>query len=394
MSRFLFNPYREQAPQWGAEVTAPFASPDVLDLHKSLDAYHPTPLVSLPSLARRLGVGKILVKDESQRFGLKAFKALGASYAIYKFLHRHYKARGWFVSLPRNFYRNPGAIEPNQFTFCTATDGNHGRGVAWTARQIRQQAVIFMPANTVPSRVDNIEMEGARVVMIDGSYDDTVAAMAGQAKAHGWQIISDMSWPGYEKIPRWIMAGYLTLFDEVGWSLGPKEKVDVVIIQGGCGALAGTASWFYNKNYGSSRARLVAVEPIDADCLMASIGSEEGTICSLTGGQHSIMAGLNCGTPSPVAWPLIRSGFDLFLTVSDQMAIEAMRAYYHSQGNDPAIVSGESGAAGLAALMSLMTEPSMLPARENLELTPETTVLLLNTEGDTDPEHFAQVIAC
>ncbi|MCP4686393.1 MAG: diaminopropionate ammonia-lyase [bacterium] len=393
MSRFLVNPHREQDPSWGDEVSAPFQASDVFDLHNSLDAYKPTPLVSLPYLARSLGVGNIYVKDESHRFGLKAFKALGATYAIYRFLLRHYRAQGRFVSQPRNFYRNRGAIGEGEFTFCTATDGNHGRGVAWTARQLQQKAVIFVPSDTVVSRVDSIEIEGARVVKVDGTYDDTVAAAAEQAEANGWQIISDTSWPGYEDIPRWIMAGYSTLFNEIDRSLGPKERIDVAFIQAGVGSLAGTAAWHYNQVSGTSRPRLVSVEPSDAGCLLESIASTDGQVSTLTGGQHSIMAGLNCGTPSPVAWSLIRSGFDLFLTVPDQAAVEAMRTFHHAQGGDPPIVSGESGAAGLAALTRLKTDKALLPAREQLNLTDETSVLLLNTEGDTDPAHYGQVIA-
>lgn len=393
MCRFLKNPYREENPKWTPEVTAPFESREITDLHRSLDVYRPTPLVSLPELARQLGVGKIFVKDESKRFGLKAFKALGGTYAVYRFLSRYYKERGKFVSLARNFYRNTGAIEPGKFTFCTATDGNHGRGVAWTARLLRQRAVIFMPANTVASRVENIEMEGARVVKIDGTYDETVAAMAEQAGANGWQIISDMSWAGYEEIPRWIMAGYTTLFEEIDKSLGPKENLDLAVIPAGCGALAGTAAWHYNRTLGTSRPGLLAVEPADADCIMASIASKNGSICSLRGGQHSIMAGLNCGTPSPVAWPLIKSGFDFFLTIPDRAAVAAMRTYGRPLGEDEAIISGESGAAGLAALTTLMTSESMLAARERVGLNSESSVLLLNTEGDTDPEHYARAMA-
>lgn len=392
MCRFFENPYREVDPDWEPSVTAPFESRDTLDLHRSLDAYKPTPLVSLPHLARTLGVGKLLVKDESLRFGLNAFKALGSTYAIFKFLHRHYKEQGKFVSLARDFYRNTGAIEPGKFTFCTATDGNHGRGVAWTARQLRQQSVIFVPANTVSSRVLNIEREGARVVTVDGTYDDTVAAMAEQAEVNGWSIISDMSWPGYEEIPRWIMAGYTTLFAEIDRAIGPKDKVDIAFIPSGCGALAGTAAWHYNKVLGTSRPRLVSVEPSDADCLLQSIESEGGLICSLDGGQTSIMAGLNCGTPSPAAWPLIKSGFDLFMTISDVAAIEAMRTYHRPGGEDPSIISGESGAATLAGLSTLMSGESMAPARENLGLTPDATVLLLNTEGDTDSDHYRRVV--
>jgi len=392
MCRFFENPYRIVDPEWEPSITAPFETHQVLDLHRSLDAYKPTPLVSLPHLAQRLGVRKILVKDESHRFGLKAFKALGSTYAIFKYLHRYYKERGKFVSLARDFYRNIGAVEPGKFTFCTATDGNHGRGVAWTARQLRQQSVIFVPANTVESRVRNIEMESARVIRIDGTYDDTVAAMAEEAEANGWPIISDMSWPGYEEIPRWIMAGYTTLFSEIDRALEPKDKIDIALIPAGCGALAGTAAWYYNKMFGTSRPRLVSVEPLDADCLLQSIESEGGLICSLDGGQTSIMAGLNCGTPSPAAWPLIKSGFDLFMTVTDEAAMEAMRTYHRPGGEDPSIISGESGAATLAGLTTLLSGDSLAPARESLGLTSDSTVLLINTEGDTDPDHFRRVV--
>lgn len=393
MGRYFINPYREQSPSWISDVTAPFESRDVHDLHRSLDAYRPTPLVRLPELAGSLGVGEIIVKDESHRFGLKAFKALGASYAIYRFLHRYYKERKKFVSLPRNFYRNPGAVEANKFTFCTATDGNHGRGVAWTARQLHQRAVIFMPSNTVFSRVENVEMEGARVELIDGTYDETVAAMAEQAEKNGWQIISDMSWAGYEEVPRWIMAGYTTLFREVDQALRPKEKIDLVLVQVGCGSLAGTAAWYYNKASGTSRPRLLAVEPTEAGCVMASISSADGEVHSLEGEQHSIMAGLNCGTPAPVTWPLLKSGFDLFMTVPDSAAMEAMRRYHKPIGEDPSIVSGESGAAGLAGLTVLMKDPSMAAARQHLDLGTDSTVLLLNTEGDTDPVNYTRVIS-
>jgi diaminopropionate ammonia-lyase len=387
MQHAVANPFRRSVPLWEPSVEDPFRASDIAALHHSVPGYAPTPLVGLPALALRLGVGRILVKDESHRFGLKAFKALGASYAVYRFVKEHLEKSGRPCPEPSRFFRGGGIIRPEEFTFCTATDGNHGRGVAWIALQLGQKAVIYMPAGSVSARIENIRGEGAEVVVVDGTYDDAVLQCAEDARVHGWQVISDTSWPGYERIPKWIMAGYLTLFREVAEAVG-ESRIDLVIIQGGVGALAGAAAWYLRRESPWPEARLVSVEPVEAACLLESAASPDGEPVISRGKQDSIMAGLNCGSPSPVAWPLIRQGFDLFVAINDSACTEAMRRYYHPLESDPRILSGESGAAGLAALATLMQDNTFAEARNLTGLGPETTVLLINTEGDTDPVGF------
>ena len=364
-------------------------------MHQSVSGYQPTPLIELPGLASRLGLGRILVKDEAHRFGLRAFKALGGTYAIYRYVSEYLASRGRFCPAAECFYTGIGFLEADEITFCTATDGNHGRGVAWAARLLRQKAVIFMPRGTVEARIQNIRQEGAVVRIIGGTYDNAVSECQRVAAAEGWQVVSDTSWPGYEQIPRWIMAGYLTLFREIASTFSAGRGIDCVLVQGGVGALAGAAAWYFRRASPWSGAKLVSVEPLEAACLFESIESPDGEPVMSRGRQDSIMAGLNCGTPSPVSWPLVKQGFDLFLAISDASCVEAMRCYYHPAGGDRRIISGESGAAGLAALLDLMTNTEFREAREYLGLGPNSTVLLINTEGDTDPAGFAQrVLAC
>ncbi len=389
MCQYCFNRYRQINPDWDESSRRVFRAGDVLELHRSLPEYAPTPLISLPSLADRLGIGCLLVKDESHRFGLKAFKALGASYAVYRFVRAF---RGKELPAATLFYSGGDTLSENELTFCTATDGNHGRGVAWIARKLKQRAVIYMPAGSVPDRVESIRAEGARVVIADGDYDRAVALAAAEAGKNGWQIISDTSWPGYEKIPRWIMAGYTTLFREIDDIASLCSDIDVVFVPGGVGALAAAASWYYNSFGRSHRVKLVSVEPTEAACLLESARSVDGQPHVFHGRLDSIMAGLNCGTPSPVAWPLIRAGFDFFVSISDDFCRQAIRAYYYPGGDDPRIVSGESGAAGLGALLALCELPRLREAREQLGLGRDSTVLLLNTEGDTDPTSFKNII--
>ncbi len=351
--------------------------------------YSETPLVPLDGLALELGAGRLMVKDESYRFGLNAFKALGSAYAMYKFITRQLSGGSSADKRAGQFYLNP-PIEPGEFTFCTATDGNHGRGVAWVARLLKQKAIIYLPEETAPSRIENIKAEGAEVIAVSGSYDSAVDRCREDAERNGWSIIADTGWTGYEQIPRWIQAGYLTMFEEVQrqWS----ERPDVVFIQSGVGALAATAAWYYHRAYPEPPPKLICVEPLTADCCLQSIKSEEGEPMTIDDNPSSIMAGLNCGTPSPVAWPFIKQGYAMFAAITDRAGREAMRTFYHPKGGDPRIVSGESGAAGLAALMTIMSDPAFKDAREFLKLDKDSRVLLINTEGDTDPEGFRVIV--
>ncbi len=362
--RFRTNPFVE--PHVGPERLPP-APGDVLRFHQSLPGYAPTLLVPLPELARHLGLEHVWLKDESPRFGLNAFKVLGASYAIHRFLQEH--------------------PSTGPCTFATATDGNHGRAVAWASRRLGHAAVVFVPVQTVPARIAAIEAEGARVVIVDGTYDDAVRRAAAEASAQGWQVISDTGYPGYLKIPDWIMEGYTTLFEEAVAQMRDAggRTPDVVFLQAGVGGLACAGVRFFRRLGLSPRQRLIVVEPTDADCLFESISSPDGSIREGKGAQRSSMAGLNCGMPSLAAWPLLRAGVDGFVAIEDTDAEDAVRRLARF-----GVISGESGAAGLAGLIALAGQPQ---ARAAMQLDADTVVLIVSTEGATDPVHWKRVVA-
>ena len=376
--RFHSNPFLQPQVDRGL-VPAPAS--DVRAWHRSLPGHAPTPLVRLPALAKELGVREVLLKDESKRFGLNAFKVLGASYAIYKLLQRELGVGTDLGELQAAMKK----AAPR--TFATATDGNHGRAVAWTARALGQKAVVFVPENTVPARIDAIRAENAECVVVNGTYDDTVRRAAEDAAKNGWQVISDTAYEGYLEIPGWIMSGYETIFLEAHEQM--EGEPTAVLLQAGVGGLAYAGTSFYVRRSGATRPALVSVEPTDADCLLESILSPDGSIRVARGKQNSIMAGLNCGTPSLLAWPLLRAGMHFFLAVDDAYAEEAMRRLAKGE---PRVVSGESGAAGLAGLLALAKEPSLADARAKLGLGKDATVLLVSTEGDTDPVSWRRIV--
>jgi diaminopropionate ammonia-lyase len=392
MCEYAFNPFLTSSPETVVPVEEAFQQDDIQSFHESIPGYAPSPLVSLQSLATELGVGGIQVKDESHRFGLKAFKGLGASYAIYRFIKRAWEHEFGVSFQSANLYE-PDLIQRLRLpVFCTATDGNHGRGVAWFSGLLRHRAVIYMPHNTVNARIENIKKEGAQVVIVDGAYDEAVELAADDAQRNGWQIISDTSYEGYTEIPAWVMAGYTTLFREIDRQTSSDLQFDFIFLQGGVGSLAAAAVRYYLPRSDRGCPRFICLEPVQADCLMASIRSSAGELTRSTGRLDSLMAGLNCGTPSLIAWPILRDSVDLFLAIPDRYALDAMKTYYHPTGTDVRIVSGESGAAGLAALIALMKDRSLDGARERLGIGSSSRVLLFNTEGDTDPDHFQRIV--
>lgn len=382
-------------------TTRLLAASDALAYHRTLPGYAPTPLYTLPGLADRLGIGALYVKDEAPRFGLNAFKGLGASYAIYELLSHN----------------------PDLDTFCTATDGNHGRAVAWAARQAGKQAVVYVPQHTQPARIAAIEGEGARVIHLADDYDTACRIAERTAAANGWQLVQDVASPGYERIPALIMAGYLTHFGpgptpalpvregesptpnpspkggasptalgagEGEWpEVGPA--VDLVLLQVGVGSWAGAGAWFYQHHYGSDRPQLVTVEPTAAAGLLASLRAGERTMPD--GDYQTIMAGLNCGLPSLSGWEILRHTVDAALAVEAAYAERTMRMLYHPTGSDPRIVAGESGAAGLAGLLALLEDPACAELRAELGIGTDSRVLVFNTEGATDPAGFARATA-
>jgi diaminopropionate ammonia-lyase len=394
MCKYTFNELCRPRPEWPGEEYAFLKDSDMLDFHRSLPGYEPTPLRQLPDLAFRLGLGAVLVKDESRRFGIKAFKALGASYAIYRFLKKQWQARYQAPFTPETFQDAKSLSVLGAFTFCAATDGNHGRAVAWTAKMLGQKAVIYMPADSVPDRVENICGEGAEVVLVGGTFDDCVRRCADDAAKNGWQAISDTAYPGYREIPGWILLGYTSIFAELEGVLHRPQKagVDAVILPAGVGGLAAAGAFYYAKRYGDKRPFLICVEPVSSDCFLESVRFGKGEPLPTRGKQTSIMAGLNCGIPSPLAWPIVRDAMPFFLAVGDGYAEQAMRRFYRPLGMDPRLVSGESGSSGLAALLALTNSDKLASVRSKLPLNQNSRVLLINTEGDTDPVNFQKIV--
>jgi len=392
--KYVFNELVKTEPDWNDETFSFLNNNDMLPFHKSIDGYKPTPLVSLPKAAKELGLKDIFVKDESHRFGIKAFKAFGASYAIYRFLKSQWEERfGTEIEFNEKSFKDPEVLKRlGSFTFCAATDGNHGRAVAWTANKLKQRAIIYMPDNTAQARIDNIESENAEVVLVPGTFDDCVEQCAKDAEKNGWQAISDTAYPGYMEIPKFIMLGYTSIFREMeaeGQLNGPEQAgVDFVFLPAGVGGVAAAGTSYYVKRYGPKRPKLICVEPSDCDCFLESVRFGKGKPLPARGKQESIMAGLNCGIPSPVAWPIIRDGMDLFIAITDDYAMEAMRTYFME-----GVTSGESGAAGLAGLTAMMRDSRLKEAKEKIGLNRDSRVLLLNTEGDTDPVKYREIIS-
>lgn len=342
---------RAAGPETGA-ADEPTSGGGARDLHRSLPGYAPTPLVDLPALAAELGVGQVLVKDESSRLGLPAFKALGASWASRQVLER-----------------SPGA------ELVTATDGNHGRAVARMAARLGTTSTIFVPAVMPESTAALIAGEGAEVVRVDGDYDEAVRAAAAHADAPGRELVQDTAWAGYEQVPQWIVDGYATLLEEVDEALG--RQPDLVVVPVGVGSLAQAVVAHYRLPTGDTvvaahGTRVMSVEPDTAACVVTSLLAGEPR--SVPTGD-TVMAGLNCGTVSSLAWPVLRDGLSAAVTVTDEQALRAsddLRAL--------GVTSGPCGAATLAAVRAALGDRDR---RRDLDLDDEAVVVLLSTEGES-----------
>jgi len=387
--KYSFNAMVKDDPDWNGPEFSFLENNDMLDFHRSLTGYTPTPIVPLPGIAKTLGVKEVMVKDESHRFGIKAFKAIGASYAIYRFLKQQWENR-FNTPFDETSFKDPEVLKKlGSFTFCAATDGNHGRAVAWTANKLNQKAIIYMPENTAPSRITNIESENGDVILVPGTFDDCVEKCARDAETNRWQAVSDTAYPGCMEIPKYIMLGYTTIFRELEDALdAPGEpQIDFVFLPAGVGGLAAAGTSYYVRKYRENRPTLICVEPSDCDCFLESVKYGKGEPLPTRGAQESIMAGLNCGVPSPIAWPIIRDGMHLFLAVTDNYAEDAMRAYYKEN-----VTSGESGASGLAGLLALCRDTGLKEAKEKIRLNENSRILLINTEGDTDPVNYKKIV--
>lgn len=349
--------------------------------HAKLPGYAPSPLRAASGVADALGVDAVWVKDESDRLGLPSFKVLGASYATLRALEQRAGTplQGWDTAM------DLGALvreRVGHVALAAATDGNHGRAVARVAALLGLEARIFVPAGTAAARVAAIASEGASVTVVDGSYDAAVRRSADEA-GDGCLVISDTAWPGYRDVPRWVIEGYGTIFAELDEQL--DAPVDVAAVQVGVGALASAAAEHLRRAGAACVPRMLAVEPRSAACVLASMsaGREVAVPCP----HDSIMAGLNCDSPSPVAWPVVSRAYDAYVAVSDDDAHDAVRALAAD-----GIVAGETGAAGLAGLLACRRRPALAPAAQAMELDGNATVLLIATEGATDPDAYASIL--
>ena len=360
--------------------------------HTRIPSYRVTPLKSLNRLASLVGIGNLWVKDEADRLSLGSFKVLGGSFAIYQTILKMLGNPEGFsfsdLSLPEVRHKL------GDVTFAAATDGNHGRGVAWSATQLGFKSIIYVHENTSKARIEAIERNGAKVVVIEGTYDDAVRQVYDDAQKNGWQVISDTSWEGYEEIPIWVMQGYTTMFAEVQQQLVAMGQFNPthIFMQAGVGSLAASAFGFYASLFGKDRPKMVVVEPDQAACLFHSMEFGDGKPHSYPGNLDTIMAGLACGDPNPIAWEVLYDCADGFIKCPDYVAAKGMRVAGVPLYGDPYMIAGESGAVTLGALMFVLELDRYAYIREALGLDENSRVLLVNSERNTDPDEYRRVV--
>jgi len=328
--------------------------------------YRLSPLHMLDGLAAELGIANLYYKDEGKRFCLGSFKALGGAYAVRRLLAREV----------------PDAA--SDITVVTATDGNHGRSVAWGAKQCGCPCFIYMHAGVSKGRVAAVESFGATVVRVDGNYDDSVRAATKDAAANGWFVVSDTSWGGYSETPRHVMAGYTVMTAEIAQQLPAAVIPTHVFVQGGCGGLAGAVLNHLWQTWGENCPRFIVVEPDRADCLYRS--SSNGYLTNVHITEESIMAGLSCGEVSLLGWQILNAGANDFMTISDDLVAPTMTLL---AAGDPPIVAGESAIAGLAGMIAARRKPALSDA---LALDESSRVLVFGTEGATDPAIYQSIV--
>ena len=362
--------------------------------HSSFPQYSITPLAELDGMAKYLGLAGLYVKNEAHRFGLNAFKVLGGSFAmgryIAKEMDRDVSEMTYDYLTSESFRREFG-----QATFFTATDGNHGRGVAWAANKLGQKAVVHMPKGSSKPRFDNIAKEGAQVTIEEVNYDDCVRMAAAEAEKtpHG-VIVQDTAWEGYEEIPTWIMQGYGTMSSESAEQLRQigVNRPTHVFIQAGVGSLAGAVVGYYTNLFPNDPPKFIVMEAMAADCLYQSAMAGDGSPRVVAGDLQTIMAGLACGEPNIISWDILRNHVTAFVSCPDWVSARGMRMLAVPVKGDPTVISGESGAVGMGLLAALMETGEYKDLREAIGLDRFSQVLMFSTEGNTDPLKFRKVL--
>ena len=378
----------------GPQFLTDEATAAAYNIHHTLDSYQQTPLVCLEKMAKHLGVKAVFVKDESKRFGLNAFKGLGGLYALTRVVCKELELDVRHISF--NDLQKPEWKEQVQsMVFVTATDGNHGKGVAWAAAQLGCEAHVYMPVGSSELRAQAIKDFGKTEVRImETGYDDTVRFAALMAKEHGWHLVQDTSWDGYEEIPAWIIQGYTTMAKEAVLQMSEAgyDYPTHVFLQAGVGAMAGGGLGYLVNHYEDNRPTFGIVEPEYIACIYQSAKMNDGKPHPAIETGSTIMAGLNCGEPCTITWPILRDFADWYYKCPDFIAALGMRLLGVPEGDDESIVSGESGAVTTGLLYALLEKDEFVQLKELAGLDKNSVVLLFNTEGDTDPDNYRKIV--
>lgn len=358
--------------------------------HKSFPEYSVTPLVNLKHLAGVLGVSDIHVKDESFRFGLNAFKVLGGSYCLGRYIAQKLGKDMSEMSFGR-LLSDESKRRMESLAFVTATDGNHGRGIAWTANRLGVKSVVYMPKGSSVERLNNIRALGAEASITEFNYDDTVRFAAEMAEKNNWILVQDMAWDGYETVPGWIMEGYTTMAFEAVEQLREKKPTHI-FLQAGVGAMSGALTGFFADVYKEDCPIITIIEPNKADCIYRTARAADGTLHTVTGNMDTIMAGLACGEPCTIGWEMLSSYADAFISIPDYVAAKGMRILGNPVGDDPKVISGESGASTLGFVAEVLQNESLDWLKQDLKLNGDSRILCFSTEGDTDRENYRNIV--
>ena len=355
MSESIFcNPRADHHAEYGTRQNAAIDLTAAANARREISSwpgYAATPLHNMQGMAQSLAVGQIWIKDESQRLPLKSFKGLGGAYALGRVLIDHIRQRSGATATFSDLFDHRYPHLVSEVTACCAPDGNHGRSVAWGASLFACPCVIYMPDVVSQGREDAIAAYGAQTVRVDDNYDATVARCASDAHSNGWAIIADTTIPGNEDIARLVINGYTLLASEIIDALGDDPIPTHVFLQAGVGGMAAAITAYFWNAWGSQRPITIIVEPETAACHLASAKKGQPTVVS--GELETVMGGLACGEVAKIAWDVLDTAADFFMTVADEYAYRAMHLMAAAANNDISIESGESGGSGLAALISL-----------------------------------------
>ncbi|MGM9533404.1 diaminopropionate ammonia-lyase [Intestinibacter sp.] len=367
---------------------------DVEKFHKSIEGYEKTPLVKLDNLAKKLGVKNIFVKDESYRYGLNAFKGLGGLYAIFRIVCDKLNldpSSTTFEDLQSEQIKE----KLKDIVFVTATDGNHGKGVAWAANKLGCKSVVFMPKGSVLARAKAIESMGNSTVTItDLNYDDAVRKASSLADEKGWYLVQDTAWDGYEDVPNFISQGYTIMAKEALDELNELgiEKPTHLFLQAGVGSMAGSVLGYMVNRFDKKPPITTIVEPATVACIYKSALADDSKPHAVTGDLQTIMAGLNCGEPNTATWPILRDYASFYAACPDYVTARGMRVLASPINDDKKIISGESGAVGTGLLSILMEKYEFADIRKAMNLDENSTVLIFSTEGNTDPKGYDEIV--